>query len=157
MFSILAISAICLVGCSNINNYKSNINNFIADQNLVSMESIDSVFAYELLILNDQHLALTIQNGKSYFLTLPDDCQNMFWAKKVILLAEDKGVVKTNSDKIARVGDKYIECTITGIYKLHSVQLQQLANLSRKRYPLRPDNMVIPLLSSEAGSRDEDN
>ncbi|MGK0305277.1 MAG: hypothetical protein ACI8UG_001023 [Gammaproteobacteria bacterium] len=152
MFSMFAIAATCLVGCSNINNYESRIYSFIADQNLAPMESIDSVLGYELIVLSDQHLALTIQNGKSYFLTMPDDCHNIFWAKKVILLAEDKGVIKVDSDKIVRVGDKYTECTITGIYKLYSVQLQQLAGLSRRKHPMRSHSFLTPLSSTESKS-----
>lgn len=150
--SILALAAILLVGCSNINNYENRVNTFITDQNLTPMESINSVLSYEMIVLNDQHLALVIQNGKSYMLTTPDGCQNMYFAKKVILLSEDKGVVKVNSDKIARVGDKYTECSITGIYKLYSVQLQQLASWSRNRNPMRSNNSVIPLLSTQAKS-----
>ncbi|MFT6779615.1 MAG: hypothetical protein ACJAV1_003558 [Paraglaciecola sp.] len=61
----------------------------------------------------------------------------MNFANKVILLSADKGVVHVNSEKIARVGDKYTECTITGIYKLYSVQLQELVHMYRHQKPLQ--------------------
>ncbi|MFQ3191394.1 MAG: hypothetical protein ACI936_002534 [Paraglaciecola sp.] len=126
-----------LVGCSNINNYEQDINNFIADQNLSAIEKIDSLLAYDFIVLNDQHIALIKQNNKSYLLTTPDNCQNMNFANKVILLAAEKGVVRVNSDKVARVGDKYTECIITGIYKLYSVQLQELVHLYRHQKPMQ--------------------
>ncbi|MFT7260552.1 MAG: limonene-1,2-epoxide hydrolase [Glaciecola sp.] len=133
----LVTTSTFLVGCSNINNYEHDINNFIADQNLSAIERIDSVLAYDFIVFNDQHIALIKQNNKSYLLTTPDNCHSMNFANKVILLSADKGVVHVNSEKIARVGDKYTECTITGIYKLYSVQLQELVHMYRHQKPLQ--------------------
>ncbi|WP_339721384.1 DUF6491 family protein [uncultured Paraglaciecola sp.] len=124
---ILSIAAIFLVGCSsNINNYENFVNTFIEDEDLSPLDSIDSLKAVNLFVLNDQHIGLITQNNKSYLLTTPDNCKNMYSAKKIILLSEDKAMVKVNNGKVARVGDKYTECTITGMYKLHSVQLDLL-------------------------------
>jgi hypothetical protein len=90
-----------LVGCSNINNYENDINDFIADQNLSAIERVDSLLAYDFIVLNDQNIALIKQNNKSYLLTTPDNCQNINFANKIILLSADKGVVHVNSDKIS--------------------------------------------------------
>jgi hypothetical protein len=127
--SILTIATVLLVGCSNskINNYENYVTTFIADEGLTPLESIDSLYAVDLFVLNNQHIALVAQNQKSYLLTTPDNCENMYFAGKLILLNSNDGVVKVNSGKVARVGDKYTECTITGIYKLHSVQLNRLS------------------------------
>ncbi|MEP1444831.1 MAG: DUF6491 family protein [Paraglaciecola sp.] len=135
--SFLAAAAVSLVACSNINNYDHFVNTFIADEELSPMESIDSLKAVDLFVLNDQHIALIAQNSKSYLLTTADSCQNMYFAKKLVLLNSDEGVVKANESKIARLGDKYTECTITGLYKLHSVQLDSLnsAYISSFRNP----------------------
>jgi hypothetical protein len=137
--NIFGIAAILMVGCSNsnINNYDSYINTFIVDEALAPLESIDSLKAVDFFVLNDQHIGLIAQNNKSYLLTTADSCENMYFAKRLVLLNEDEGVVKVNSDKVARVGDKYTECTITGMYKLHSVQLDLLygAYMSSYRNP----------------------
>lgn len=82
----------------------------------------------DLFVLNDQHIGLIAQNNKSYLLTTPNNCKNMYSADKLVLLYAEEGVVKVNSAKVARVGDKYTECTITGMYKLHSVQLDLLSS-----------------------------
>lgn len=126
-----------MVGCSNINNYENDINDFIADQNLSAIERVDSLLAYDFIVLNDQNIALIKQNNKSYLLTTPDNCQNINFANKIILLSADKGVVHVNSDKISWVGDKYTEWTITGIYKLYSVQLQELVQTYRHQKPMQ--------------------
>ncbi|WP_340681016.1 DUF6491 family protein [Paraglaciecola sp.] len=132
----LAFTATLLIGCSNvstIDNYEHNINSFIVEQELVPMESINSLFSYDVIALSDQHIALNTQNNKSYLLTTPDNCQGMHLAKKIIFLTKNEGIVQVNSDKIARVGNKHVECTITGIYKLHSVQLDELAHLYQQK------------------------
>lgn len=126
--SILAAAAISLVGCSNINNYDNFVNTFIVDEELSSMESIGSLKAVDMFVLNDQHIALVAQNSKSYLLTTADSCENMYSAKKLVLLNSDDGIVKAKQSKVARLGDKYTECTITGLYKLHSVQFDSLYN-----------------------------
>lgn len=127
--TLVVATSVIVAGCSssNINNYEQYVNTFIAEEKLVPLESIDSIKAADLFVLNNQHIALIAQNNKYYLLTTPDNCKNMKFAKRLAVLNEDKGVVKVNSDKVVRLGDKYTECTITGMYKLHSVQFDSLA------------------------------
>lgn len=134
--TLLVASAVIVAGCSNsnINNYEHYVNTFIAEENLAPLERIDSLKAVDLFVLNDQHIGLIAQNNKSYLLTTPDSCENMYYAGKLVLLNAEEGVVKVNSGKVARVGDKYTECTITGIYKLHSVQLDLLSSAYQSSY-----------------------
>lgn len=116
-----------MVGCSSspLTRYQDNINSFIVDENLVAVQSIESPKAINFKVLNDHHIAITSKH-KSYLLTTPENCHGMFHANKIIIANDGKEVVQANIDKIVRLGENYTECTITGIYKLHPVQLQRL-------------------------------
>ena len=126
--TLAVATSVLVAGCSNsnVNNYEHYVNTFIGEEKLVPLESIDAIKAVDLFVLNNQHIALIAQNNKYYLLTTPDNCENMKFAKRLAVLNEDKGVVKVNSDKVVRLGDKYTECMITGMYKLHSVQFDSL-------------------------------
>ena len=127
--TLVLVTSVIVASCSNsnINNYEHYVNTFIAEENLMPLERVDSIKAVDLFVLNNQHIAMIAQNNKYYLLTTPDTCQNMKFAKKLEVSNEDKGIVKVNTDKIVRLGDKYTECTIIGMYKLHSVQFDSLA------------------------------
>jgi hypothetical protein len=144
--TLSVIATIFLFGCSNRINYEKNINSFIADQKLAPMESIDTGGAIKYRALNDKHIALTIQNSGSYLLTVPANCQDIMNATKIVLATAAEGVVQVNSrDKIVRIGDKYSECLVSGLYKLHSEQLEQLVSWSYRRDPSWSNNLIYPL------------
>ena len=143
--SILAFSALFSLGCSNVINYEQNINSFIVDQNLSPMVSIDSDGAIDFRALNDQHIALRVQNRDTYLMTTPNNCQDLQTATKVVIATSVEDVVQVNNiDKVIQVGDKYTECLITGIYKLNSEQLDQLVKWSYRRHPSRSNNLIYP-------------
>jgi uncharacterized ubiquitin-like protein YukD len=145
MVNILALSAIFVLGCSNVTNYEQNINSFIVDQNLTPMVSIDSDGAIDFRALNDQNIALRVQNRDTYLVTTPDNCQDLQSATKVVIATRIEDVVQVNNkDKVIQVGDKYTECLITGIYKLNSDQLDQLVRWSYRRHPSRSNNLISP-------------
>lgn len=147
------VATTLLFGCGAINNYEQKINNFIVNQELAPMESIDTVGAIKFRALNDNHIALTVQNSHSYLLSLPANCQNILLANKIVLATTEEGVVQANNiDKVFRIGDKYTECSITGIYKLHSEQLDQLVRWSYRRHPSWTNNLISPSFN-EAKSR----
>lgn len=84
---------------------------------------------------------------------MPDNCQNLYSATKIVLATEVEGVFQVNSrDKVVRIGDKYTECLVTGIYKLHSEQLDQLVSWAYKRHPSWSNNLIYPTFN-DAKSR----
>jgi hypothetical protein len=143
--SLSIVATLFLFGCNNFTNYEHNINSFIAVQNPIPMVSIDTVGAIDFRYLNDEHIALTVQNSKSYLLTMPVNCQNLYSTSKIILATSVEGVVQVNHrDKVVRVGDKYTECLVTGIYKLQPEQLKLLVSWAYKRHPSWSNNLIYP-------------
>jgi hypothetical protein len=96
--------------------------------------------------LNDNHIALTVQNSQSYLLSVPANCQSISDANKIVIATTVEGVVQANNkDKIFRLGDKYTGSSITGIYQLHSEQLEQLVSWSYRRHPSWTNNLISPV------------
>ncbi|WP_299083699.1 DUF6491 family protein [uncultured Paraglaciecola sp.] len=137
LYSILVFATCSLVGCTSspLTNHKNDIESFIVDQNLAPVDSFESSEVLQFRVMDDHHIAIKLKS-KHYFLTTPSHCKNMYRASKIILTEDDDGIVRVNVDKVIRLGDKYTECTITGMYKLHPVQLQQL---TASRYGPEPN------------------
>lgn len=143
--TLSVVATIFLFGCSNMINYEKTINSFVADQKLAPMESIYTGGEIKYRALNDKHIALIIQNSGSYLLTVPANCQDIMNATKIVLATAVEGVVQVNNrDKVVRIGDKYTECLVSGLYKLQSEQLEQLVSWSYRRDPSRSNNLIDP-------------
>lgn len=139
------VATTLLFGCSTVTNYEQEINSFIANQDLAPMESIDTNGAVFFRALNDNHVALTVQSSKYYLLSVPENCQSIINANKIVIATSVEGVVQANNiDKIFRIGDKYTGCSITGIYQLQSEQLEQLVSWSYRRHPSWNNNLISP-------------
>jgi hypothetical protein len=126
-----------LSGCGSISNqyvlnYSDEFKNFIVKQELKSLEKIEPFILKGYLVLDDQHIAITGVNAKTFLLTTSKTCKNMYQAKKVNLLTNDKNTVQVHLDKVTRVGAEYEPCSITNIYSINKVQYDELVHLNNE-------------------------
>lgn len=139
---ILAVStAILLNSCSSVyqtaNNHEdsANINavaHFVDEQKLPGLDKISPFTLRKFMALDDQHIAVMGSNKKHFILTMPVDCKDMKFAKKINIFSAVENELQVGQDKITRIGDSYSPCIISGIYAISQVQFDELAHLNRE-------------------------
>ncbi|MBT1065298.1 hypothetical protein KJY73_17035 [Bowmanella sp. Y26] len=132
---VLVMSGCASTDSGSTNNIKSETlyKDFIANQELKSIEKADPFILADYMILDKQHVALTARNRKYFLAELSNaPCADLEFSERIGLLQLERDAV-TAGDQIVRIGFEQQGCTIETLYKLNRVQYEELSNLNIKR------------------------
>lgn len=138
MKAIASILAMVLLGAcsSNTPNTFSRVTNttyksysdFVEKQELKKVDKVDELAFWNVKALDNDYAMLNIKGTRHYVLSLEDSCQGMKFDTRFGVIQQEENQLNLN-DKIVRLSDKKIQCSITSIYKLYHVQFEELESM----------------------------
>ena len=121
-----------IVGCSTTGSQQeeqeAKVNQYIADNNLQSVERITTFRFYSWSQLTDYHLIISTAISKPYLIELKARCHDLRFAQS-IKVNQSGSSLHANFDSVKAVGSSFPDCFIKSIYPLSKDQAEELRSM----------------------------